>query len=109
GMSTRTKPEMRTLVTTSWDDGHPLDMRTAELLKSYGVTGTFYVTTGPVKRRQLALSELRALADMGMEIGSHTLTHPILPRLEKNTIFQELDGRKKQLEDLLGREVTSLS
>lgn len=31
------------LFTTSWDDGHPLDLRLAELLVTYGFRGTFYV------------------------------------------------------------------
>ena len=30
-------------ITTSWDDGHPLDLRLAELLARYGLAGTFYV------------------------------------------------------------------
>ena len=28
-------------ITTSWDDGHPLDFRVAELLAKYGLPGTF--------------------------------------------------------------------
>ena len=32
-----------TCITTSWDDGHPLDLRVAELLAKYGLQGTFYV------------------------------------------------------------------
>src|SRR5688500_11915407 len=31
------------IVTTSWDDGHPLDIRLAEMLARHGVAGTFYV------------------------------------------------------------------
>jgi hypothetical protein len=30
-------------VTTSWDDGHKLDMKLAVLLKKYGIKGTFYI------------------------------------------------------------------
>lgn len=32
-----------TYITTSWDDGHPLDLRVAELLSEYHLQGTFYV------------------------------------------------------------------
>jgi hypothetical protein len=28
-------------ITTSWDDGHPLDLRVAELLAKYGLKDTF--------------------------------------------------------------------
>src|SRR2546430_1752338 len=31
-------------VTTSWDDGHKLDMRLATLLKKHGIKGTFDIT-----------------------------------------------------------------
>src|SRR4051794_21779274 len=30
-------------ITTSWDDGHPLDIRIAELLAKYDLPGTFYI------------------------------------------------------------------
>jgi hypothetical protein len=30
-------------LTASWDDGHPLDFRIADMLERYGLTGTFYV------------------------------------------------------------------
>jgi len=32
-----------TYITTSWDDGHPMDLRVAALLAKYGIAGTFYV------------------------------------------------------------------
>ena len=34
---------MDILITTSWDDGHPLDLRLAELLHKYDVPATFYI------------------------------------------------------------------
>lgn len=33
----------RAVVTSSWDDGHPLDLRVADLLARCGVKGTYYV------------------------------------------------------------------
>jgi peptidoglycan/xylan/chitin deacetylase (PgdA/CDA1 family) len=30
-------------VTTSWDDGHILDVKLSELLKKYNLKGTFYI------------------------------------------------------------------
>ena len=99
---------VRTLVTTSWDDGHPLDLRTAERLRAHGLKGTFYVTALSSKRARMSLEEVRELAAMGMEIGSHTVTHPVLPQLDEKAMFQELEGSKKKLEDLLGRPITSV-
>ena len=36
---------MNAVITTSWDDGHPLDLRMAGLLAKYGLKGSFYVPT----------------------------------------------------------------
>lgn len=99
---------LRTLVTTSWDDGHPLDLRTAERLRYRGLTGTFYATARSIKRLRLPVADLRELAAMGVEIGSHTVTHPVLTTLDEQSIFRELAESKKVLEDQLGRQVTSL-
>jgi hypothetical protein len=35
--------KLETYITTSWDDGHPSDLRVAELLIKHGLRGTFYV------------------------------------------------------------------
>ena len=38
---------MKTLITTSWDDGNKLDIKVAELLDKYGMKGTFYIAKLP--------------------------------------------------------------
>jgi peptidoglycan/xylan/chitin deacetylase (PgdA/CDA1 family) len=97
------------LVTTSWDDGHPLDIRLAEMLARYGVLGTFYIPVhyrhAPVVTRE----EIRTLCAMGMEIGSHTLTHPHLTMLTKGQALHELVASKHRLEDIVGEAVESFS
>ena len=47
--------------------------------------------------------ELRALGDRGVEIGSHTLSHPHLPRLSDVEIDRELRDSRAQIADELGR------
>jgi peptidoglycan/xylan/chitin deacetylase (PgdA/CDA1 family) len=47
------------------------------------------------------------LLDQGMEIGSHTMTHPILTSVDKPTLNRELAESKARLEDLTGNGVTS--
>jgi len=42
----------------------------------------------------------------GMDIGSHTLTHPHLPLLSSSEKWQEIQGSKAYLEDLLGFETS---
>ena len=94
-------------VTTSWDDGHPLDVRLAALLAKYGVLGTFYV---PVRYNQfpvMSRAQIQAVRSMGMEIGSHTVTHPKLTRLPRADALQELVGSKRHFEDMVDDEIVS--
>lgn len=94
-------------MTTSWDDGHPLDMRLAEMLASYGIMGTFYVPINHEDNPLLTKHQLLALRQMGMEIGSHTCSHPILTKLTKNEILFEMTESKRILEDMCGEVITS--
>lgn len=103
-------PKQKTiLVTTSWDDGHRLDMRIAALLKKYELPGTFYVA--PQNREFPAAdllneSQVRGLARI-FEIGGHTLTHPRLAQLSLAEAEAEIRGCKQHLETLLQKEVKS--
>ena len=95
------------IVTTSWDDGHPLDIRLAEMLERYGISGTFYVPFSYDRFPVIAKEELRALRAMGMEIGSHTLTHPNLTKLRRHQALHELVESKNILEDTVGEPIVS--
>ncbi len=95
------------IVTTSWDDGHPLDLRVAELLAAHGLRGTFYVTTRCAEFPALPKAQMMVLRRMGMEIGSHTVSHPQLTKLDDQAARAELVDSKKELEDILGAPVTA--
>ena len=49
--------------------------------------------------------ELRALDPRLVTIGSHTLTHPILPHLDAHEVEAEVAGSRRLLEERLDREV----
>ncbi len=53
----------------------------------------------------LAPGELREMAAAGIEIGSHTVTHPALPALDRAAALGELTESKTVLESALGRPV----
>ncbi|MCB9828375.1 MAG: polysaccharide deacetylase family protein [Planctomycetes bacterium] len=53
----------------------------------------------------MSVDDLRKLAQAGIDIGSHTRTHPILPTLEPAQIEAELAGARSELERLLDRPV----
>lgn len=50
--------------------------------------------------------QIRQLRDAGMQIGAHTVSHPILARLDHETARREINGSKQMLEDLLQQAVT---
>jgi peptidoglycan-N-acetylglucosamine deacetylase len=96
-------------VTTSWDDGHELDLRLASELSAHGMTGTFYVAPrcreiAPAQR--LGAAAMRELAE-SHEIGAHTLTHPRLTELHASRARSEIVDGKDAIEDAIGRRVTS--
>ena len=87
-------------VTTSWDDGYPLDMRLAALLQRYGVRGTFYV---PI-RSQLPVitpAQIRELAAQ-FDIGGHTVSHVQLDRIPAQSAREEIFESNRRIEDITG-------
>lgn len=49
--------------------------------------------------------QVNRLASAGMEVGAHTMTHPILARLDAEEARREIVQSKSSLEDILGEEV----
>jgi peptidoglycan/xylan/chitin deacetylase (PgdA/CDA1 family) len=99
---------MRTprIVTTSWDDGDPKDLRVAELLHSRGLAGTFYIPIiGYRGRPALHPPEIRSLLSEGFEIGAHGLSHHTLPNFRSTELDRELRSCKNRLEDILSGPV----
>jgi peptidoglycan-N-acetylglucosamine deacetylase len=98
--------ETRRIVTTSWDDGERTDLRLAEILRSRGIRGTFYIPIAPYQGRPaLSHTELRSLASEGFEIGAHGYSHRPLWSLSAKELAEEINPCKPTLEDILGAEV----
>jgi peptidoglycan-N-acetylglucosamine deacetylase len=94
------------IVTTSWDDGHPCDLRLAETLAARSLSATFYVPlAGEDGKPVLKDESLRSLLTQGFEIGAHTMTHKILTGLTRDELWREVRGSKLELEDRLGTEM----
>jgi peptidoglycan/xylan/chitin deacetylase (PgdA/CDA1 family) len=94
------------IVTTSWDDGDPADLRLAEMLRSRDIRGTFYVPNTPYGARPLlSPADLRTLSSEGFEIGAHSVSHKLLWRLSAEELAKEVSPCKPMLEDILGKEV----
>jgi peptidoglycan/xylan/chitin deacetylase (PgdA/CDA1 family) len=88
-------------ITTSWDDGHPLDLRVAELLKKHRISGTFYIPR-IAENGTMSAAHIRQLS-LAFEIGAHTLCHTDLTRATEHQAWREIAGSKSWLEDNIGQ------
>jgi peptidoglycan/xylan/chitin deacetylase (PgdA/CDA1 family) len=94
----------------TFDDGLAGNL---DVLEGLGVPATLFVVSGWLggehpdlpSARILTASDVRRLAEQGLEIGSHTRTHPDLTQLDDHAIRAELAGSKRELEELLQRPV----
>lgn len=98
------------IVTTSWDDGDPQDLKVAELLRQRGLSGTVYFPfIGYDGRATLSAQDLRTLVREGFEVGGHGMSHNVLTALREKEIGREVSNCKKRLEDILGTRVRMFS
>jgi peptidoglycan/xylan/chitin deacetylase (PgdA/CDA1 family) len=49
--------------------------------------------------------ELLDLSHNGVEIGAHTVTHPILTKISPNEVMEEIEEGRSYLANLLGKEI----
>ena len=95
---------MTPLLTTSWDDGHPLDLRLAEMLSEFGLPGTFYVPRAAPGGTMTA-AQLRTLSEH-FEIGGHTLDHQHLTSLSGERAVRQIADARSWIEDSTGKPCT---
>ena len=88
-------------ITTSWDDGHPLDFKLAELLDKYHLSATFYIPQVNAEREVMRAEQIQQLSKK-FEIGAHTLHHTRLNSKHTNQARKEINGSFNWLKDLLG-------
>ncbi len=94
-------------VILSFDDGHVSNYRLAlPLLRKFGFTAVFFIVADWVgSPHYMDEDDIRRLADAGMEIGSHGLTHSYLPLLDDGGVERELVESRERLESITGQEV----
>ncbi len=97
------------VVGITFDDGLESDyFITFPELNKRMLIATFYIVTDYVgKRGYMNWEQIKELKRSGMEIGSHSMTHPCLLDLDRNTLLQELTYSKEEIEDRLGEHVES--
>lgn len=97
-------------VVWTFDDGNRSDLEAAGELAAAGLHGKFFVLTGRIGTpHYLSAADLRELAGMGMEVGSHGRGHIDWRKADDKTLGQEILDTRAQLSDLIGRDVTSVA
>jgi peptidoglycan/xylan/chitin deacetylase (PgdA/CDA1 family) len=110
-------------VCVTFDDGYASVSRHAcPILAALRVPATIFVVVGAIGQTNawdeaqgdrtepmMTLDQLKAAAAAGVEIGSHTMTHPHLTQLSDEKLIDELRSSKHLLEDLLQRPVPGFS
>jgi peptidoglycan/xylan/chitin deacetylase (PgdA/CDA1 family) len=89
---------------TSWDDGHPLDLKVAEILSKYNIPGIFYIPITNPERGVMTKSQIRQLSSK-FEIGGHTYSHADLISISLKDARNEIEHGKSELEGILGKKI----
>src|SRR5690242_1914863 len=102
---------MKKVVTTSWDDGHKLDLKLAHLLQKYNVPATFYISPANrefSKKDLLSEQEIQSLGE-NFEIGGHTLRHSNLAQVPLNDAIDDIKAGKEMLESIVGKKIKTFA
>jgi hypothetical protein len=94
--------DMIKLITTSWDDGHPLDIKIADLLEKYNLKGTFYIPKTNPQNEVMPEKDIISLSKR-FEIGGHTLGHKNLNKCDSQQLVDEIEGCFNWLKKLTGQ------
>ncbi len=89
---------------TSWDDGRATDIPVADMLQKHGVKGTFYMN-----HPSEMVARMGELESRGMEVGSHTWSHPLLANVSPKRCLAETAEMRRFLESKLGHPVISFA
>jgi peptidoglycan/xylan/chitin deacetylase (PgdA/CDA1 family) len=97
----------------TFDDGWRSTLTTAApILREYEIPWTLFVATGLVeapsdwhRSRMLGWEEIGDLSRMGVEIGSHSVSHPDFGHIDEQTAVDELNASKAIIKSRLGLSV----
>lgn len=94
-------------VVLTFDDGWKNQYEFAyPILKEFGYTATFYIITGSVEGKSyMTWNDVKELDRAGMDIESHSVTHPNLTKIDADKAKNEIVQSKKILEEKLGHSI----
>lgn len=109
-------------LTFSYDDGVTQDIRLIELLNKYGMKATFNINSemlgksGSLVREGVEISHTKINPEdvrrvyEGHEVAAHTLTHPLLIKIDDDKeIIRQVEEDRLNLSKLVGYEVVGFA
>src|SRR5579871_1619058 len=69
----------------------------------------FFDTPDPSVDQVMTVKQLQEIPTDLVEIGSHSMTHPVLPKVDDEGLRRELIGSREALEKMLNREIKLFS
>jgi peptidoglycan/xylan/chitin deacetylase (PgdA/CDA1 family) len=114
----------RGLIGLTFDDGYENFLENAvPVLERLGFSATVFMVAGMLgeenewkfrgdprpRMRLLGAEGVREVSARGMEVGSHTMTHPELLGLEPELLEEEVSGSRQALGEVLGEAVDGFS
>jgi peptidoglycan/xylan/chitin deacetylase (PgdA/CDA1 family) len=98
-------------VAITFDDGNYSDYSLAcPILSKYGFRATFFVTTDRIGTKgHVGWSIIREMADAGMSVQSHGVSHKFLSDLSREEMYGELYASKNLIEGKICRPVHYIS
>lgn len=116
-MLTDEKVFPRTVVITFDDGCKDFYTEALPILQQCNLSATLFVVTGIadgqphrfINTEFMTWPEIREAAKSGIDIGSHTVSHPKLYALSEDNVRRELEGSKWTIEDKLGKPVKTIS
>ena len=106
-MITNQWPEQYAILT--FDDGYKSNLLAAEILSNFNAKATFFIIKNFIQiNNYLNKKDLLQLSSQ-FQIGSHSVTHPNLTKLNNKQILYELSSSKDWLEDICGKVINTFS
>jgi peptidoglycan/xylan/chitin deacetylase (PgdA/CDA1 family) len=108
------------LIGLTFDDGYENFLEHAlPVLERFGFSATVFVVAGMLggendwefrfdprpQMRLLTVEGVREVAARGMEVGSHSMSHPKLSSLDPEMLEEEVNGSRRVLGEVLGEAV----
>lgn len=106
-----------TNVFITFDDGSADQYQAAEILDKHGIKAAFFICPQDIEKEDFIASrpksqlkpmswqEIKDLHKRGHVISSHSMSHPVLAKLQPTGVYKELQKSKEILEEKLNSKV----